>query len=89
MLAFRPERGLLKPGVDGAVLTSRMRCHLAHGRAHGWEGGCPLVVPGASVVLVDAGTLEIRGDSARSTAAIQAEARALFGPKPPVPVSAR
>jgi hypothetical protein len=79
----------LKSGVDGAVLESWMRCHLAHGRAHGWEGGCPLVVPGASVVLVNAGTLEIRGDSAKSVQAIQAEARQLFGPRKPVPVSAR
>ena len=73
----------LKPGVNGQALAAGMRCHLAHGRAHGWDGGCPLVVPGASVVL-GAGTLEIRGDSARSVAAIQAEARELFGPPPPL-----
>jgi hypothetical protein len=73
----------LKSGVDGQALAAGMRCHLAHGRAHGWEGGCPLMVPGASVA-VGAGTLEIRGDSARSVAAIQAEARGLFGPPPPL-----
>lgn len=82
----------LKSGVDGVGLAARMKCHLAHGRSHGWDGGCPLVVSGASVVLTDAGTLEIRGDSPRSIAAIQAEARKLFAPKTPpspVPVSQR
>ncbi|HVE84625.1 MAG TPA: hypothetical protein VND93_17330 [Myxococcales bacterium] len=83
----------LKSGVDGVALAAGMKCHLAHGHAHGWTGGCPLVVPGASVVLVDAGTLEIRGDSPASVAAVQAEARELFGPRrpppAPVPVSVR
>jgi len=82
----------LKPGVDGGALAARMTCHLAHGRAHGWDGGCPLVVPGASVTLVDAGTMEIRGDSAQGIAAIQAEARKLFAPETPpapAPVSRR
>jgi len=71
----------LKPGANGSSLAAGMRCHLAHGRVHGWEGGCPLAVAGAEVVLVDAGTLEIRGDSPRSVAAVQAEARRLFGPR--------
>ncbi|HYV49557.1 MAG TPA: hypothetical protein VFA20_32080 [Myxococcaceae bacterium] len=82
----------LKSGVDGVALAARMTCHLAHGRAHGWDGGCPLVVPGASVTMTGAGTMEIRGDSAQSIAAIQAEARKLFSPKPPpapAPVSRR
>jgi hypothetical protein len=88
----RGVRQSLKSGVDGVKLAARMTCHLAHGRAHGWDGGCPLVVPGASVTLVDAGTMEIRGDSAQSIAAIHAEARKLFEPKAPpapIPVSQR
>lgn len=70
----------LKSGVDAQALLANMQCHLAHGRAHGYAGGCPLVVPGAAVTQTGPGTLELRGDSARSAAAIKEEALRVLGP---------
>jgi len=76
----------LKPGVEGAALARRMRCHQAFARTLAFAElpSCPLYSRGLSIGLVAAGTaIEMRAQGASGAAELKAQAKVLFGSELP------
>lgn len=76
-------RLVLRPGVQGEGLVTRMRCHLAYARTRAFESmpSCPLFLRGVTASLIQSGTvIELSGSTPEIAAALRADARALFAP---------
>jgi hypothetical protein len=78
----------MKASVDVADVNRRLNCHLAYARATGFDRpSCPLFVKGTTIKRIGASVIDFSGDTRAIAADLQGQARRIFAPGEPRPVS--